>query len=875
MRLLGRGGMGEVYLAEDLTLGRQVALKVLPPGLVATGRERFEREARAVAALNHPNIVTLHSIDQSGETPFLTMEFVDGKALNELIPAGGMPLDRLLKIAIPLADAVGAAHQRGILHRDLKPANVMLTADGRVKVLDFGLARLQDVVSAREPLPTQELTGEGRIVGTIAYMSPEQAEGKVLDQRSDVFSLGVLLYELTTGSRPFTGDTSLGVLSAILRETPRSVSELKPELPRDFTRIIRRALNKDPEERYQSAKDLRNDLTAVLEDLTSGEPAPPAAAGSVAPAVRRSRMVTAVAAAAALIAVAVVGWLVTRSSSPAPTSAPTDAWTPVRLTSNGLIRAGGAVSPDGRYIAYAQAGEGGVGLWVRQIATGADINLRPPERATFRGIAFSRDGTFVYYSTYPEGDNGATLYRVPVIGGPPQKVLYDVDSPVTFSPDGQRIAFVADAPSEARSILEIANADGTGRTHLAERKRPDRFLFNPGRPAWSPDGSTVAATVIDGPGQGIALVNVSTGASRLLGDTRWPAVTSVQWLPGGREIIAALRTTGSATTQLWRVDADTGAATAVTRDLFSYTHVSVAAESGAIVATAGLGESTLWTSDADRLSEPQQITSGAADGEGGAGVSWAADGGIVYASRASGNNDLWTLDPKTGARRQLTSDPGDDTQPSVSPDGRFIAFVSNRRGGARIWMMNIDGTDPRPVSSGPTSMFPLWRPDSSAILYMAAIRDVWLATVDGGAERSLKGHWRLSAGESVNPLAPRAISVGGQIAGFAIADGRGRSHLAFGPLDGSAPLKLLDLTVSGALIPIDWAPDGKAIDLTNAGDAVNLWRYPIDSRPGFRLTTFTGTAVIRSFDWSADGRLVISRGESKTDLVLFRRTDGR
>jgi serine/threonine protein kinase len=168
--------MGEVYLAEDLTLGRQVALKVLPPGVAATGRERFEREARAVAALNHPNIVTLHSIDQSGETPFLTMEFVDGKVLNELIPEGGMPLDRLLRIAIPLADAVGAAHQRGILHRDLKPANVMLTADGRVKVLDFGLARLQDDIAAREPLETQELTGEGRIVGTVAYMSPEQAE---------------------------------------------------------------------------------------------------------------------------------------------------------------------------------------------------------------------------------------------------------------------------------------------------------------------------------------------------------------------------------------------------------------------------------------------------------------------------------------------------------------------------------------------------------------------------------------------------------------------------------------------------------------------------------------------------------------------------
>src|SRR5262245_46089233 len=185
VRLLGRGGMGAVYLAEDLTLGRQVALKILPPDVTASGRERLEREARVVAALNHPNIVTLHAIDQASDPPFLTMEFVEGQPLNELIPPKGMPLEELLKIAIPLADAVGAAHQRGILHRDLKPANVMVTADGRVKVLDFGLAKLHHDVEAREPLPTQELTSEGRIVGTVAYMSPEQAEGKAVDRRSD------------------------------------------------------------------------------------------------------------------------------------------------------------------------------------------------------------------------------------------------------------------------------------------------------------------------------------------------------------------------------------------------------------------------------------------------------------------------------------------------------------------------------------------------------------------------------------------------------------------------------------------------------------------------------------------------------------------
>ena len=870
IRLLGRGGMGEVYLAEDLTLGRQVALKILPPGLAATGRERFDREARAVAALNHPNIVTLHSIDQSNDPPFLTMEFVDGKPLNELIPAKGLPLDRLLKIAIPFADAVGAAHQRGILHRDLKPANVMVTADGRVKVLDFGLAKLQEDVEVRELLPTQELTGEGRIIGTVAYMSPEQAEGQTVDQRSDVFSIGVVLYELATGTRPFTGDTSLSILSAILKDTPRPVSELKPELPRDFTRIIRRALNKDPEQRYQSAKDLRNDLSAVLEDLASGEAPRPTSAAAMASPARRSHAMLAVTAAAVLASVGVVGWLVIRPSSVAPpTASPSDVWTPARLTSNGLVQLFAAVSPDGRYVAYTQAGRG---MLLRQVATGTDVTVRPSGQESYDGIAFSRDSSFIYFSVYPAGDNLATLYRVPVIGGTPQKLLANVDTPVTFSPDGRRIAYIVDYPSDRRATLEIANADGTGRTTLAERKRPDRFLTQPGRLAWSPDGATIAAPVLDGPGYSLALIDVATGASRLINDTRWPLVHAAQWLPGGRELIVVLRNSGSATNQLWRIDAATGTGVAITRDLFNYTDVTVAADGNAFVATAGLSESTLWTANADRLDAITQITTSAADGEGARGVAWAHDGSIVYVSRAGGNNDLWALDPTTGTRRQLTSDPGDDAQPSISPDGRSIAFESNRQGGNRIWIMHTDGTQPRPASGGPANTVPMWRPDSSAILFVKANDDLWQVDVGGGSERSLKGLWPARSGESAKTFYPRAMSRHGLVAGFEnLNPGRGGGvRLSFAPIDGSAPPKLLELTVTGVGIPIAWAPDGQAIDIVR--EAGNLWRYPIDGRPGFSLTSFTGAVMTRSFAWSADGRLVLSRGENKTDLVLFKKT---
>ena len=264
---IGAGGMGEVYLAEDTTLDRRVALKVLSPALAtdADRQERFLREAKAVAALSHPNIVTVYSVEHDGDLHFLTMEHVQGQTLSDLITKQALPIDRVLGLAIPLADAVAAAHERGITHRDLKPANVMVTGDGRVKVLDFGLAKLiapaVDLGSVETALDKPSpLTGEGKIVGTVAYLSPVQAVGRAVDHRTDIFSLGVLLYELSTGVRPFTGDTSLSVLSAIMKDTPAPASDVNPRVPRELGKIIRRCLQKDPEQRFQSAKDVRNEL---------------------------------------------------------------------------------------------------------------------------------------------------------------------------------------------------------------------------------------------------------------------------------------------------------------------------------------------------------------------------------------------------------------------------------------------------------------------------------------------------------------------------------------------------------------------------------------------------------------------------------------
>ncbi len=315
---LGEGGMGEVYRAEDTKLKRQVALKVLPERLASSRKRlrRFQREAEALATLDHPSIVTIHSVEQDGGIPFLTMQLVEGSSLAEQIPPKGTPLERIFEIAIPLADALAAAHDKGIVHRDLKPANIMITAEGRVKVLDFGLAKLEAETGAPDDatqLATEPLTQEGRILGTVPYMSPEQLEGKPLDARSDIFALGVILYEMATGQRPFQGDTSVSLISSILKDVPRDVDDRRLDLPRHFARIIKHCLEKSPEQRYQSAKDVRNELRHLRREL-GGEASSDARTGAILePAPAAPRRLGRMLGIAAVVAVLILGALALRS----------------------------------------------------------------------------------------------------------------------------------------------------------------------------------------------------------------------------------------------------------------------------------------------------------------------------------------------------------------------------------------------------------------------------------------------------------------------------------------------------------------------------------------------------------------------------------
>ena len=301
VELLASGGMGQVYVAEDTRLERRIALKVLPADMARDPErlERFEREAKVVASLNHPNIVTIHSVEDidgpDGEKlHFLTMELVEGHTLDKVIPHGGLPIGRFFDIAVPLADAVGGAHQNGITHRDLKPGNVMVTADGRIKVLDFGLAKLAELsapdhatdaaAATAATMAAAPITEEGKVLGTVAYMSPEQAEGKAVDNRSDIFSLGIMLYEMIAGELPFKGDTKISLMSSIIKDTPVSVTDIKRELPNHLGRIVKHCLDKDPDRRFQSAQDVRNELVGLKEEIDSGELVTTSSGTPVAPA---------------------------------------------------------------------------------------------------------------------------------------------------------------------------------------------------------------------------------------------------------------------------------------------------------------------------------------------------------------------------------------------------------------------------------------------------------------------------------------------------------------------------------------------------------------------------------------------------------------
>ena len=864
---LGKGAMGEVYAAEDTRLHRRVAIKVLPPLLAgdAERRHRFEREAQAIAALNHPNIVTIHSVEQDDGVPFLTMELVEGKSLAESIRTGGLPTDALLRVGIAVSDAMAAAHQRGITHRDIKPGNIMVSPEGRVKVLDFGLAKLreaeaEEAAEAVTRVPTQDLTGEGRIIGTVAYMSPEQAEGKPVDPRSDIFSLGVVLHELATGEKPFKGETTVSLISSILKDTPASVTEINPLLPAGLARVIRRSLAKDPSRRYQTAIDLRNDLEDLKQEVDSGISSsvttshPPAATGR-RPVLNLIAIALSALMVLAALAVGYSYW-VKRGAASRDEFLVIDR--PGRLTNSGNATLA-AMSPDGRYVAHVKSDPGAPSLWMRQTGTTSDVQIVPPAAVHYDGVSYSPDGDHVYYVTYGPAGGLGTLYRIAALGGAPQKILEDVDSRISFSPDGRQFTFTRGAPAEGTAYVMTANADGTGVRRLAELKMPEQFSLS--APAWSSDGRTIVApaqSVRDGAHALIAGIDVASGATTPLPE-RWASVLDLAWVPGTSTFIATAAQFGQAAPQLWQIKYPSGERHPITNDVSTYSAVSISADGASVATVQTEAVANLWVASAGNFAAGVQITRGRGRSDGLSGIDWTPDGQIVFTSTAAAGQQLWITDAEGRNVRQLTAAPQEPVfNASVTPDGRYIVFQRFADRHMRIWRMNMDGSDQRLLTDGTLDLSPVAAP-AGVVYFSRTIGGVarpFRVGIDGGTPAPLGEHH----------FRPTDVSSDGtQLLGVSWDVQARRSVLAVMPAEGGPPRLLPKIPAfAGSL-----SPDGAGV------------LFPVLQRGGVRIdrydllteaTTTMGAVPGMIFRGSPsnDGKYVaLSRGEVVSDVLLL------
>jgi serine/threonine protein kinase/dipeptidyl aminopeptidase/acylaminoacyl peptidase len=718
---LGSGGMGEVYVAEDTKLHRNVALKILPPELASDERRaRFEREAQAVAALNHPNIVTVFSVEEAEGTHFITMELVKGKTLTELIPKKGMPLNKFFEVAIPLADAVSAAHGQGIIHRDLKPDNLMVSEDGRLKILDFGLAKLKPghAGDGASELPTQSATAEGRILGTVAYMSPEQAEGKTVDTRTDIFSIGIILYEMATGERPFKGDTAASLLSSILKDTPTSATEANSNIPRDLGKIIRRCLNKDPIRRYQNAIDLRNELEELKQEVDSGEVLEGAPATMSRP---KSKWPLHIALVVAIVVAGIVGYQLRLGEVPEEPADTPIKGTFTRLTSDVGREWFPSLSPDGNFVAYAREVSDSWDIYLKRVGGERDINLTADSPADDTQPAFSPDGELIAFRS--ERDGGGIF----LMGATGESVrrLTDFGYNPAWSPEGNRIYFATEgvaAPESRYSVSQLWVVD-------VATEAVRMILEGDGvQPSCSPRGNRIAYWSHDNEGQRELWTAPVEGGEPVLAIREDAWAWNPVWSPHGRFLYFSSNRGGNQ--DLWRVAIDEASGKSLAEPESVTTGLPGSAKHPSLsrngTRIAYVVETAIWNinkvsfdpTTGRATSEPVSVTRGS---RGGAQRDPSPDGSwLAFHSFGNKNQrDIYIIRPDGTDRRQLTDDIHEDRGPRWSPDGKRIAFYTNRSGSYEIWTMRPDGSGLTQVTNTPgrRPVHPVWSPKEDRMAY--------------------------------------------------------------------------------------------------------------------------------------------------------------
>ncbi|HET6176940.1 MAG TPA: protein kinase [Candidatus Sulfotelmatobacter sp.] len=902
---LGSGGMGVVYAAEDLDLGRKVALKFLPPQLSRdqNALDRFLLEARAASALNHPNICTIYAVEKAaGENAeaqsFIAMELLEGQNLDQKLISGPLPVGLLLDVAIQLADALDAAHSKGILHRDIKPANIFLSPRGQVKVLDFGLAKLtrpemeMETIGATQDSPTPNLTSPGATVGTIAYMSPEQARGEELDTRSDLFSLGTVIYQMATGKQPFSGATSAVVFHAILELEPPSVLQLNATMPPKLQEIIEKLLEKDRDLRYQSAADLRGDLKRLKRDVESGRKtaaAPSASAsipvagagvgsssGPVAPAsaatgssgsavvaaAGQHKLGTGVTVLLGIVVLLAAGYGIYSFITRHPMR-PFRNFTVTKLTEDGNA-ARVAISPDGKYILSLMRGSTGLtSLWLRNVPTNSNTQVQPPADIVYNGLRFSPDGNYLYFVRSDPGNFELKyLYRAPLLGGTPERLAEDVDSNITFSPDGKKIAFMRyDSPDPGKYRLIVRSLETGEETALASGLK-SQGLF---QPAWSPDGKTILC-VVNQPGDaltGLVAIDAGNGQQHLVMSTD-SALGLPTWLPDGGGVLVLQRARASNFTQdqISFVVYPEGKIDAVTRDTNDYSDLSVAANGQVLATVLSEGRWNLEVmSPASGDARPIAAVDAFTD------FFWTHDGKLIHDK----DNKLNWLDPASGAKGALsTEQDAVSGDPWECADGRYIVFLhglANRKGSQNIWRADAAGGNLKQLTQSKQDNFPVCAPDSTSVFYLdQAAGRVMQVPIDGGAARK------------VSDLAIAGyfdVSPDGRTLVFSTIDHAAghEEKLALVATDTGQVQKMGAFQRPRSTNLIRFSHDGKSLIYSSRTDGVdNLWAQPLDGSPGKQLTSFKAEHIW-DYHWSPDGsKLGIVRGHNESDVVLMRST---
>ena len=924
LELLGAGGMGEVYLAQDTSLGRKVALKLLPARFTTEPDRlrRFEQEARTASALNHPNIVTIYEIGQVGETHFIATEYLDGATLRGHLSTMRITAADALDIAVQVSSALAAAHAKGVVHRDIKPENIVvlkgsysLHRENYVKVLDFGIAKLTETSTRDTEALTKRLiqTNEGVVLGTAMYMSPEQARGIEVDARTDIWSLGVVLYEMLTGKTPFDGVTAEDVRAAILKDR---LPPLAAEVPERLKWIVEKALRKDREDRYQTAREFFSDLRelqkqefaaeALREQSVSPEPGSdsitnasmsatvssvPAAIGStqqidgpptssaeyIFGEIKRHKQGLMIGVALAIIAIAalVIGGLrLTSDRTAERKQAASQSMKIIRLTDSGKATAA-AISPDGNYVVYARSDEGKQSLWLRQITPTSEREIVAPVAAFIRGPTFSNDGNVIYYTTsnYDNIASNAALYQVPVLGGTPRKVLAGVASPITFSPDGRRFAFVSESSTGDPVRLMVANVDSAGAQVLATLRGGNQFFSDSG-PAWSPDGKTIACGGGDDPTgihNTVFAVSVTDGTLKPMTSFQgWTGlVDRVAWIGDGSGLIVVAAPDVIAGTQIWHLSYPGGEVRRITNDLNNYgdNSLTLTKEGQTFAAVQEDRSVNYWLlSPNDDVSHARQITQGKSGAVGG--VAWTPDGKIIFPRRTGDTQDLWIMDPDGTNQRPLSADPSWEVFPSYSRDGRYLVFNSDRIGISHIWRTDADGSNPKQLTDGGLEDYtPVFTADGRWVLF-ASWRSgklaTWKVSVDGGEPLQL-------ARES-SPWP--TVSPDGKLFACGYHDDEPATpwKLAVYPIEGGPPAKLFEIASTVRMgTGLSWMPDGRNLIYVDTRNGIsNIWSQSLDGGPPKQLTNFTSDLIFR-FALSSDGRqLILARGTETRDVVLIK-----